>query len=71
MITSDNPEKTDLENNKMKNAKTIKRKPAWNENTKSEEEVCDAYFLHHSDISVGTKPFLNSDEEDFGSLTMN
>ncbi|KAF2894164.1 hypothetical protein ILUMI_12009 [Ignelater luminosus] len=67
MIATDTPEKTEIKNNKMKKAKTIKRNimAEHTENndadSESEEKVRDTYTLHDSDTSVGTEVFSDSD----------
>lgn len=74
-IAPDTPEKNEIENNKMKKAKTVKTNImaeliTSNEVHESEEEVSDTYSLHDSDTSVGTEVFSDSDEEDLRAITL-
>ncbi|KAF2881317.1 hypothetical protein ILUMI_24857 [Ignelater luminosus] len=66
MIATDTPEKTEIENNRMKKAKTAKRNimaehtESNDADIESQEEVGDTYSLHDSDTSVGTEAFSDS-----------
>ncbi|KAF2880075.1 hypothetical protein ILUMI_26087 [Ignelater luminosus] len=76
MIATDTPEKTEIENNRMKMAKTVHRNimaehiESNDADIESEEKVGNTYSLHDSDTSVGTEVFSDSDEEDFCALTL-
>lgn len=77
MIATDIPEKTEIENNKAKKAKTVKRKimPEHNRNNddiiESEDEDGETYSVHDSDTSVGSEIFSKNDDEDLSALTLN